>query len=267
MGAFSCNANAAAERIVNATTTQAIYCDYAANNGITAERISNVALTGGFTIHDDSNRANARYWYWPTSGTLAMYLGDPTVAANQIVQYIGGKRTAWMNNAASGVLLDIDARSGVDVVQVGGQFRPDGNGTRALGSGSLRWAGLWSTTADFSGVVTSGVATGTAPFTIASATEVANLNAQKWHGKDAIDFSATLDFGSIAAQACAALTITATGAATDNAIAPSWPAALEAGLAGLMHVSAADTITVRLCNVTAGAIDPASRTYAGRVIK
>jgi hypothetical protein len=96
---------------------------------------------------------------------------------------------------------------------------------------------------------------------------VANLNAQKWHGKNALDFSASLDFGSIAAQACGELTISATGAAVNDPIAPAWPAALEAGLAGVMRVSAADTITVRLCNVTASAIDPASQTFAGRVIR
>ena len=118
-----------------------------------------------------------------------------------------------------------------------------------------------------SGQLTSTLATGTSPFVIASTTEVANLNVQKWHSKDAIDFSAALDFGSISAQTCSTLTITATGAVADNPIAPSWPAALEAGLVGMMHVTANDTVTVRLCNVTTGAIDPASRTYAGRVIK
>jgi hypothetical protein len=34
-----------------------------------------------------------------------------------------------------------------------------------------------------------------------------------------------------------------------------------------MHITGNDTVTVRLCNITASAIDPAGRTYAGRVIK
>jgi hypothetical protein len=106
-----------------------------------------------------------------------------------------------------------------------------------------------------------------APFSTNSTLLVANLNAQQWHSKQAIDFSATLDFGSIAAQTCAELTITATGAVANNSIAASWPAALEAGLTGMMFVSASDTVTVRLCNVTVSAIDPAGRTFAGRVIK
>lgn len=110
-------------------------------------------------------------------------------------------------------------------------------------------------------------ATGTPPHIVASTTEVSNLNPQRWHGKQAIDFSGTLDFPSIAAQTCSDLTITATGAAANNPVAPSWPVALEAGLAGTMFVSAADTVKVRLCNVTILAVDPASQTFAGRVIQ
>lgn len=118
-----------------------------------------------------------------------------------------------------------------------------------------------------SGQVISTLATGTAPLSVTSTTEVANLNSQLWHGKQAIDFSGALNFGSIAAQSCAALTITATGVTANNPIAPSWPAGLEDGLVGTMLASAADTVTVRLCNITASAIDPASQTFGGRMIK
>jgi len=102
---------------------------------------------------------------------------------------------------------------------------------------------------------------------VASTTLVSNLNAEKWNGKSGGDFSATLNFGNIAAQDCATLTISFPGAAANSPIAPSWPAAIENGLLGIMWVSVADTISVRLCNVTTGAIDPASATFAGRVVK
>jgi hypothetical protein len=109
--------------------------------------------------------------------------------------------------------------------------------------------------------------TGTAPFSVTSTTEVTNLNAQLWRGKLALDFSAPLDFASIPAQSCAELTITTAGAAVNSPIASSWPSALEANLVGNMRVSASGTVAVRLCNVSPSAIDPASQTFAGRIIQ
>lgn len=109
--------------------------------------------------------------------------------------------------------------------------------------------------------------TGTAPLGVSSTTEVSNLNAQLWHGKSAIDFSASLDFGSIASQSCAELSVTVAGALVGSAVAPAWPASLESGLTGVMYASVADTLRVRLCNVTSASIDPSNQTFAGRVIK
>jgi hypothetical protein len=73
--------------------------------------------------------------------------------------------------------------------------------------------------------------------------------------------SATLDFGSIAAQDSAELTITVTGAATGDAVQLAPPPGIEADLTWCGYVSAADTVTVRAVNATAGAIDPASATW------
>ena len=111
------------------------------------------------------------------------------------------------------------------------------------------------------------VATGTAPLGVSSTTEVNNLNTQFWHGKQAIDFSASLDFSSVAPQTCAELSVTVAGALVGSAVAPAWPASLENGLTGVMYVSAADNLRVRLCNVTSASIDPSNQTFAGRVIK
>ncbi|HLE35908.1 MAG TPA: glycosyl hydrolase family 28-related protein [Candidatus Acidoferrales bacterium] len=111
------------------------------------------------------------------------------------------------------------------------------------------------------------VATGTAPLGVSSTTEVNNLNTQFWHGKQAIDFSASLDFSSVAPQTCAELSVTVAGASVGSAVAPAWPASLENGLTGVMYVSAADNLRVRLCNVTSASIDPSNQTFAGRMIK
>jgi hypothetical protein len=80
--------------------------------------------------------------------------------------------------------------------------------------------------------------------------------------------SAALSFGAIAAGACAAdRTFPLPGAAAGNSVAPGWPGGLEAGLIGNMRVSAANTIAVRLCNLSGGSVSPASATYTGTIVR
>ncbi len=86
-----------------------------------------------------------------------------------------------------------------------------------------------------------------------------------WSGWTA---AATLNFGSIAAGASAALTMTVTGATISTPVALGPPANLEAGLIAFGVVTATNTVEVRLMNTTASAIDPASNTwraFVGRV--
>lgn len=79
--------------------------------------------------------------------------------------------------------------------------------------------------------------------------------------------SAALDFASIAAAASADLTITVSGAAVGDAVSIGLPAAPTAGLIFMGFVSAANTVTVRATNITAGAVDAASATYRATVHK
>jgi hypothetical protein len=78
--------------------------------------------------------------------------------------------------------------------------------------------------------------------------------------------SGTLDFPSIAAGDTDELTITVTGASVGDAVSLGPPAALESGLVAMGYVSASNTVTVRVHNTTAGAIDPASATWKASVI-
>ncbi len=73
--------------------------------------------------------------------------------------------------------------------------------------------------------------------------------------------TASLNFPSIAANTTAELTITVTGAASGDNVYVAPTGAPEAGLVWSAYVSAANTVTVRMANVTTGAIDPAARTY------
>jgi len=79
--------------------------------------------------------------------------------------------------------------------------------------------------------------------------------------------TATLDFGSIAAQSSADLTITVTGAAAGEAVMMGLPATASAGVVFNAIVTSANTVTIRATNTTASAIDPASATYRATVIQ
>lgn len=79
--------------------------------------------------------------------------------------------------------------------------------------------------------------------------------------------AAAINFSSIAAATCGEQTITLTGAAAGDSVAPGWPGTLEAGLAGSSRVSAANTVTLRLCNVTGASIDPANATFRVTVLR
>lgn len=79
--------------------------------------------------------------------------------------------------------------------------------------------------------------------------------------------SATLDFPSIAHNSYADLTITVTGAATGDRVIPAAPSTLEAGLGFSMWVTSANTVTVRVHNMSGGSVDPASATWGATVIK
>ena len=90
-----------------------------------------------------------------------------------------------------------------------------------------------------------------------------------WKGYGYIDLSATatLDFPSVAAAGQQELTITVTGAAVGDSVHLGTPAAFEAGLIATGRVSATNTVTIRVSNITAAAIDPASASWKAVVRK
>ncbi len=80
-------------------------------------------------------------------------------------------------------------------------------------------------------------------------------------------YSASLTFGTLAAGTCADQSIGAAGVAPGETVAAGLPYALPAGIVGMMY-SGADTVVVRLCNVTGAAVDiPDGLTYSVRVIQ
>ena len=79
--------------------------------------------------------------------------------------------------------------------------------------------------------------------------------------------SATLDFPSVPAGACSADQTFALPANVGDGVAPGWPGALEAGLNGLMRVSAPGIVAVRLCASSAAAVDPASASFTATIVR
>ena len=79
--------------------------------------------------------------------------------------------------------------------------------------------------------------------------------------------TASLDFASIAANTTADMTMTVTGAAIGDVVVVGPSVAFDAGLVATGFCASADTVTVRVANVTIAAIDPTSRTVRATVIK
>lgn len=74
--------------------------------------------------------------------------------------------------------------------------------------------------------------------------------------------SATLDFPSVASVTDSDLTIAVAGAKVGDPVFLATPAAPTGNMAFTAFVSAADVVTVRAHNYTAGALDPTSAAYA-----
>ena len=86
-------------------------------------------------------------------------------------------------------------------------------------------------------------------------------------GATALTGSASLTFSSINSGACGAeLTIPVSGANLGNGVAPGWPV-LPAGFMGLMRVSAAGTVAVRMCNFSGLAAGVGALVYGATVVR
>jgi hypothetical protein len=107
------------------------------------------------------------------------------------------------------------------------------------------------------GIFRSFVATGSAPLTVASTTNVTNLNADLLDGVHYFTGSASLSWAAIAANTCVdnGTTITVTGAADGDVVLTGVVNAMgsTANVEFSAYTSAANTVKVRACNVATAA--------------
>lgn len=87
-------------------------------------------------------------------------------------------------------------------------------------------------------------------------------------GATSLTGSAVLTFAAIANGTCSAdYTISVPGALTTDGVAAGWPTALPAGFIGMARVSANDTVSVRLCNLSGGGPILPALTYSATIVR
>jgi len=173
--------------------------------------------------------------------------------------YFGGTATSTFDSAGNLSVIGTLDVTGVSTLTgnttVGGTFGVTGL-TSLVQASSTRFSVF--DTAYFGGTATTTInsagAVSAQTITIGGGTSITNH----------ISATASLDFPVIGANSCESLTITVTGAADGNTVALGVPNALASASSTLAFsgfVSAADTVTVRICQVAAQATsDPAAAT-------
>jgi hypothetical protein len=79
---------------------------------------------------------------------------------------------------------------------------------------------------------------------------------------------ANLTFSQIANGACSPeLTIGLNGASIGDSVAPGWPGSLPQGVLGMMRVSAASVVAVRMCNLSGAAVTPQADNFRATVVR
>lgn len=89
---------------------------------------------------------------------------------------------------------------------------------------------------------------------------VSTINSEIGALTQTLTATASLDFPSISTGSSQELTVTVTGAAVNNEVTMGLPA-LSSGLIANAWVSATDTVTVRLSNISGASVNPGAQTY------
>lgn len=122
----------------------------------------------------------------------------------------------------------------------------------ALGNSGNRWQGVFATTGDFSGLITSSLPAGTAPMSIRSSTKVANLNADKVDGLDVLTGSRFWDPPEIAEDAVTSVTVNLPGAMPGKPCVAGFDQAGARDVLLFCNIQSINTARVVMLNKTGG---------------
>lgn len=231
-------------------------------------------------------------FYWRTD-TSQLYCGTGSAWA------LCSGTTYTLPTASAGTLGGVKVGSGLAIDGSGVLSTTGGGGTAtgvwssAIDFGSIPDLGCAESTFTASGLTAgrplslgspASLNAGLQAFAIASATDTAKVRACNLSGA-AVDpasgtftvrdmgslgqlsGSATIDFAAIPDGGCATNTITVTGAAGGDTVSGGAPAGLESGLYPGWVVTATNTVTVTLCNLSGASVNPASGTFTAVVTK
>jgi hypothetical protein len=80
--------------------------------------------------------------------------------------------------------------------------------------------------------------------------------------------TSNLSFPAIPTASCSSeLTIGLTGANPGDSVAPGWPPSMPQGVLGMMRVSAAGVVAVRICNFSGSAVTPQADNFTATVVR
>lgn len=253
------------------------------------ENFQRIALTSGSSTSDTSLDGTSGHHHTGVDGQ-----GPPVSAVSNTCVTAGGSTVWHSGNDGAGTGLDADLLDGLHgssystatgvvqatsatTIQARHTFNPTASTLSAFIMGSNA-AGVVVT--DFNADQVDGFSAGNSSGQVAvnNGTLCTLLNADQLDGSDSTLFvqssastsvrhaSTEVDIGPIAASSIATFTVAISGS-VGSTVSLGSPATIEAGLLWNGFVSLADTVTVRIYNSTAGAIDPASGTWNVTLIR
>ena len=244
--------------LVNTVTDSTTYRLSVKNNSSTEvfyiDQAGNLVGSGGLTLA--GQLVVNRSFSGTTSGQAGLFtLTNPSTSGSQYGLYLDNAASSGATEA----LLVVDNSDTDTAIAAGIQFINAGGGfTSGIDMANLIITNIGNGGTDFT---STGGLTLAGSLTVGAGTAITQP----------LSASASIDVASVDAQTCANTVFTVTSAAAGDTVVAT-PTPVASGIETLnlswnAYVSAASTVQIRVCNPTAGALDPAAQTWRADVWK